>query len=109
MTDATSFLYRAHSPWLAPKDLAELRRRLIEERDRRLADYARDITAVQSETLRLIEEALQRIDEGTYGLCVACGEPIPLNRLRTVPWARYGTAVQARIETGELPERAAEI
>lgn len=120
----------ATMPWLAPKDLTALRRRLIEERDRRMAEYERDLGAAQAvqeeggedfeelasmeldreqlfayseqdrEILRLIEEALQRMDEGTYGLCVSCGEPIPLNRLRAIPWARYGTEMQARIENG---------
>src|SRR5215472_5459893 len=39
--------------------------------------------------LRLIEEALDRLDSGDYGICLACEEPIPAKRLRAVPWARY--------------------
>lgn len=119
-------------PWIPQRDLAALRRKLIEERDRVMAEYERDITAAQSiqeegveefeelaemdaereqlfayseqdrETLRLIEEALQRMDDGTYGLCLWSGRPIPLNRLRAIPWARYGTDVQERIEGGKL-------
>ena len=34
-----------------------------------------------------IEEALQRIDEGSYGLCVDCGEKIPPKRLEVLPFA----------------------
>ena len=35
-----------------------------------------------------IEAALQRLDEGTYGKCVACGRPIDEERLRAVPYAK---------------------
>ena len=38
--------------------------------------------------LRAIEEALGRIDRGTYGVCRDCGEPIAEARLRAIPWAR---------------------
>jgi DnaK suppressor protein len=39
--------------------------------------------------LRLIEEALDRLQAGDYGTCLACEEPIPAKRLRALPWARY--------------------
>ena len=39
--------------------------------------------------LRMILEALDRIDAGEYGVCLACEEPIPPKRLRAVCWARY--------------------
>ena len=39
--------------------------------------------------LRLIEEALDRLDSGDYGICLSCEEPIPPKRLRAVSWARY--------------------
>ena len=38
--------------------------------------------------LQAIEEALQRIDKGTYGLCRDCGEPISSPRLQAIPWTR---------------------
>lgn len=41
------------------------------------------------ELLREINEALQRIDEGTYGLCADCAQPISPKRLAAVPWAKY--------------------
>jgi DnaK suppressor protein len=47
------------------------------------AYQARTIYATVTE----IDHALERIDEGTYGRCVACGEPIPQERLQAVPWA----------------------
>ncbi len=44
--------------------------------------------------LRLIEEALDRLESGDYGICLACEEPIPAKRLRAVSWARYCVACQ---------------
>ena len=38
------------------------------------------------EQLREVEEALARIEAGTYGTCTVCGEPIPAERLEAVPW-----------------------
>ena len=38
--------------------------------------------------LQAIEEALQRIDKGTYGICRDCGEPIAEARLNAIPWTR---------------------
>jgi RNA polymerase-binding protein DksA len=40
------------------------------------------------ETLLEIEAALQRIEDGTYGICEGCGEPIGAERLSAIPWAR---------------------
>jgi DnaK suppressor protein len=39
--------------------------------------------------LRQIEEALQRIREGTFGECLSCGEEINVKRLEAMPWAEY--------------------
>ena len=38
--------------------------------------------------LQAIEEALQRMDKGTYGICRDCGEPIAPARLNAIPWTR---------------------
>jgi len=37
--------------------------------------------------LREIEAALKRIDDGTYGICTACGKPVEPERLEYLPWA----------------------
>jgi DnaK suppressor protein len=39
--------------------------------------------------LRLVNEALDRIESGDYGVCLACDEPIAPKRLQAVSWARY--------------------
>ena len=38
------------------------------------------------QTLRQIDDALKRIDEGTYGVCEIDNKPIPEERLRAIPW-----------------------
>jgi RNA polymerase-binding transcription factor DksA len=40
------------------------------------------------QTLGEIEAALQRIKDGSYGICQFCGKPIAAERLRALPWAR---------------------
>ena len=37
--------------------------------------------------LVLVDEALARIEDGTFGICVRCGEPIAAERLEALPWA----------------------
>ncbi|NOZ64222.1 MAG: hypothetical protein GXO71_04715 [Caldiserica bacterium] len=48
-----------------------------------------EIEAMETERniVEKIDEALKRIEEGTYGICQACGNEIPLSRLRAVPYA----------------------
>src|SRR3954453_6765530 len=53
--------------------------------------------------LRLIEEALDRIHSGDYGICLACEEPIPAKRLYALPWAKY--CVSCQEEVGVMQER----
>ena len=42
---------------------------------------------MKAETLNKIEEALRRVEEGTYGFCFECGEEISERRLRALPFA----------------------
>jgi len=53
-------------------------------------------------TLQLIEEALARIKEGTFGECVHCHEEVQLKRLEAVPWARHCVPCQEKQEQGQL-------
>jgi RNA polymerase-binding transcription factor len=46
--------------------------------------------------LRLVNEALDRLKSGDYGICQSCEEPIPAKRLRALPWARYCISCQER-------------
>ena len=51
-----------------------------------------------SQVVADIDQALLRIDEGTYGVCARCGKDIPERRLDAVPTARYDAECQSLIE-----------
>jgi DnaK suppressor protein len=52
----------------------------------------------------LIDDAIERMEKGTYGFCLHSGQPIALPRLQAVPWARFTVDVQEKIEKGLLEE-----
>jgi DnaK suppressor protein len=52
----------------------------------------------ESQLVADIDQALMRIDEGTYGQCTRCGKPIDERRLEAMPTARYDAACQTEIE-----------
>jgi RNA polymerase-binding protein DksA len=52
-----------------------------------------------------IDDALHRIEEGTYGVCEGNGEQIPKARLAAIPWARYCVACATLLEKGLLGEK----
>jgi len=51
-----------------------------------------------------IDQALLRIEEGTYGICARCSQPIDERRLEAIPTARYDAACQAAIESANGEE-----
>jgi DnaK suppressor protein len=44
--------------------------------------------------LRMVEEALDRLNSGDFGVCLCCEEPIAPKRLQAIPWARYCVACE---------------
>ena len=54
-----------------------------------------------SQAVADIDQALLRIDEGSYGVCARCGKDIPERRLDAVPTARYDAECQTLIEQSE--------
>jgi DnaK suppressor protein len=50
---------------------------------------AADMSSTAEGELGLVQDALKRIENGTYGKCVECGETIPPARLDAVPWGPY--------------------
>jgi RNA polymerase-binding protein DksA len=52
------------------------------------------------QTIGEIDAALQRIEEGTYGICENCGKPISPERLAAIPWARLCIDDQRRASAG---------
>ncbi len=65
------------------------------ERDRELDLLLGDR---EREKLRNIDEALDRLTDGEYGVCEECEEEIPLGRLKVLPFARYCVRCKADIE-----------
>lgn len=55
----------------------------------------------ESQMVADIDQALLRIDEGTYGVCARCGKPIEERRLEAMPTARYDAPCQAAIEASQ--------
>ncbi len=64
-------------------------------------DIELGLVSREQEILYRIDEALQMIEEGTYGKCVECGKPIKESRLRAVPFAKLCIACQEKEETLE--------
>jgi DnaK suppressor protein len=52
----------------------------------------------ESQMVADIDQALLRIEEGSYGICARCGRPIDERRLEAMPTARYDAECQAKIE-----------
>ena len=61
---------------------------------------------MKSETLNKINEAIRRLDEGTYGNCFECGDEIAHARLRALPFAVRCIECEEARETAEQRERA---
>ena len=55
----------------------------------------------ESQMVADIDQALLRIDEGTYGECARCGKPIDERRLDAMPTARYDAACQTQLEADQ--------
>src|SRR5438105_13130211 len=49
-----------------------------------------------------VERALERIEQGTYGICVNCGQPIPERRLEAIPWAARDVKCEEQLERRNL-------
>ena len=52
-------------------------------------EFSMGLAERQQKYLEQIDEALERIDNGTYGICLVTGDPIPKERLEEVPVAKY--------------------
>jgi RNA polymerase-binding transcription factor DksA len=70
--------------------------------DASLADLVTDSTNAErlrdAEELRDVQDALARVEAGTYGICLKCGSPIDIRRLEAFPSARYDLQHQAEQE-----------
>jgi RNA polymerase-binding transcription factor DksA len=69
-------------------------------------DFALSLLSSDQDAIYEIEEALKRIQRGTYGTCELTGRPIPKARLEAIPWTRFTVEAQAQLEReGALRQR----
>ena len=64
-------------------------------------EFSLGLASKDRELLQKIEEALDRIEKGTYGLCLATGKPISRARLKAIPYAEYCLKYQEEIENSK--------
>jgi DnaK suppressor protein len=74
-------LARTRSSEDEPGDFEENARETVE------MQQVQAILANQQALLAEIQDAITRIDQGMYGRCITCGQPIPERRLAVIPWA----------------------
>ena len=61
-------------------------------------DFALSLLSKEQDALYEIDEALKRLDSGTYGICEMCSKPIPQARLEALPFARFTIECQGEYE-----------
>lgn len=76
--------------------------------DRAASSYTKEFLFSQSnnerQLLQMVEKALARIREGSFGECINCGKEINAKRLEAVPWTRHCIECQEKLEQGLLEE-----
>lgn len=63
-------------------------------------EFTLGLIDTEREVLKQIDDALQRIEERTYGICAGTRKPIGKRRLRAKPWARYCIEYARQMESG---------
>ncbi len=61
-------------------------------------DFALSLLSQEQDALYEIDQALKRIEVGTYGVCELSGKPIPRARLEAIPFARFTVQCQSQLE-----------
>jgi DnaK suppressor protein len=76
--------------------------------DRAASSYTKEFLFHQSNTdrqlLQMVESALERLRQGSFGECISCGKEINAKRLEAVPWTRHCIECQEKLEQGILEE-----
>jgi DnaK suppressor protein len=74
--------------------------------DKAANSYTKEFLFHQSDEnrrlLALVNEALERVKDGSYGLCVSCQGEVQVKRLEAVPWARHCIECQEKQDQGLL-------
>ena len=78
--------------------------------DRAASSYNKEFLFHQSnndrQLLQMVENALGRMHEGSFGECISCGKEINMKRLEAVPWTSHCIECQEKLEKGMLEEAA---
>src|SRR5438105_12924123 len=69
-------------------------------------DFALNLLSQEQDALYEIDEALKRIESGTYGICELCNKSIPHARLEAIPFARFTVDCQSQLEKQRKLTRA---
>jgi RNA polymerase-binding transcription factor DksA len=64
-------------------------------------EFNLNLVAEEKKILCEIQQALNRIDEGSFGICEGLGIVIEENRLKAIPWTRYSLEYARMIESGK--------
>ena len=76
--------------------------------DRAASSYNKEFLFSQSnndrQLLMMVDGALARIRQGSFGECISCGKEINAKRLEAVPWTRHCIECQEKLEQGMLEE-----
>ena len=74
--------------------------------DKAVSSYTREflysLNDTERSTVQQIDQALARIEDGTYGLCLNCGAPMNEKRLTAIHWSRHCVECQELAEKGLL-------
>lgn len=74
--------------------------------DKAVSSYTREflysLNDAERNTIQQIDQALDRIDEGTYGFCLNCGNPMNEKRMTAISWSRHCVDCQELHEKGLL-------
>jgi RNA polymerase-binding protein DksA len=69
-----------------------------------MRDFQLGLIENEDEILQNVQEALNRLDAGTFGTCESCEALIPERRLQVVPYARFCVKCQSQAEDGQLED-----
>src|SRR5262249_35195096 len=64
-------------------------------------EFLLSLSDLDRRTLQQVDDALVRIQKGSYGTCLECGKVIGEKRLQAVPWTRHCTSCQEKLELEE--------
>lgn len=95
MSEETLHSYEAGELSKLPLHLADA------SSDNEMQERMHGLLESERDMVEEINAALERIEEGTYGVCEATGKPIPKQRLEFIPWTRYTIEAEREREKQE--------